>query len=137
MSHKQFCIECNTEMYQPASSEAFCPNRDCASDAANLKRSQVIGNPSLSLQAAIGEYQARKARSSHPVGSFDKAGRWYPDGAEKQGCCERIRTPSRAWPNSLNSHCRSVDHIATLYRVNVSDLRKAINAVKKAAAKAA
>lgn len=77
------------------------------------------------LARATREYLARQSRASHPDGRFDKGGRWFPSGSEEQICCRSIRTPSRAWPNSLNKHCRSIDHVANLFGVDAKELRRA------------
>lgn len=78
------------------------------------------------LESAIEEYISRKDRTSHPEGAFDKQGRWYPSEAERCGCCDTVRSPSRAYPYSYMLHCRTVGHIANLYGVPVTDLRKAV-----------
>jgi len=80
------------------------------------------------LQAALQEYQNRQARASHPDGTFDKAQRWYPSEEEHQPCCAVIRSPSRAWPYTLNKHCRSIEHVAHLYNVDAPALRKLVRA---------
>jgi hypothetical protein len=59
-------------------------------------------------------FQRRKSRAEHPTGKFDKQSRWYPDAAEHQECCDRVRKPSAAWPYSLMVHCRTKKHIARL-----------------------
>lgn len=59
------------------------------------------------------KYKARQSRSEHPSGTFDKAGRWYPDSQEKCSCCN-VRQPSRAYPYSLLLHCRTKKHITNL-----------------------
>lgn len=83
------------------------------------------------LNAALETFFAREARREHPSGSFDKASRWFPDAAEQQNCCHLIRQPTRAWPHSLNKHCRTAEHVANLYNVDAKALRKAINAQRK------
>lgn len=85
------------------------------------------------LENAAQEYIARKNRTSHPAGNFDKAGRWEPDDEEHCECCNYIRTPSRAYPFSYMTHCRTLDHIAHLYKVDKSDLRKQVSAMQKTA----
>jgi hypothetical protein len=85
------------------------------------------------IEEALQEYMDRQSRRHHPRGTFDKAGRWYPDAAEEQACCGKIRTPSRAYPYSYMTHCRTAEHVAALYGVDVKDLRKAIRQSKKAA----
>jgi hypothetical protein len=43
------------------------------------------------------------------VGRQDNVGRWYPK--EPKDCCKSIREPSRAYPYSLWTHCKSNRHI--------------------------
>lgn len=76
------------------------------------------------LQMAINEYQDRKSRLVNPDGTFDNAGRWYPSDEEKCKCCQSVREPSARYPYSLIKHCRTTNHIANLYDVNVKDMRK-------------
>ncbi len=75
---------------------------------------------------AAKEYIDRQNRNSHPNGKFDNGMRWFPANEEHRSCCNHIRYPSRAYPFSLNKHCRSIEHIANLYSVNTKDLRKAV-----------
>lgn len=82
-------------------------------------------------QIAAKEYQNRQERKTHPQGTFDKAGRWYPDEEEHCNCCNAIRSPSRAYPYSYMTHCRTKQHVANLYGVSVAE----INAVLKAKTK--
>ena len=81
--------------------------------------------PEVVLQAAY-EYICRQERRTHPAGKFDRGGRWYPTDDEEQKCCASIRQPSRAWPYTLMTHCRSLPHIAALYGVDPKELRRAI-----------
>jgi hypothetical protein len=89
------------------------------------------------LQNAIAMYQARQDRTQHPAGKFDKAGRWHPSDAEQQTCCDSIRYPSRAYPYSYMTHCRTVEHIANLCGVDPKEPRRAVNAIRKAKKQAA
>lgn len=66
-------------------------------------------------------YESRKTRNSHPDGTFDNGGRWYPSESEHCPCCESIRGPSRNWPYSLMVHCRSKKHIKNLVAKQMSD----------------
>jgi hypothetical protein len=61
-------------------------------------------------------YKARQLRLQHPDGRFDDGGRWYPSSREFCSCCKDIRRPSRAYPMSLNIHCRTRKHIESLKR---------------------
>lgn len=75
------------------------------------------------LRQAVGMYRDRKARRTHPDGSFDKHGRWYPSSSERQACCDSIRSPSVSYPYSLMLHCRTVDHIARRHGLDPGLLR--------------
>lgn len=88
------------------------------------------------MQQAVDTYLARKDRTAHPAGSFDKAGRWFPTEAETCGCCNAVREPSRAYPYSLMTHCRSIGHVACLFGVDETELRRAVRTARppKAAA---
>lgn len=73
------------------------------------------------LITAAREFISLKNRNTHPAGSFDNAGRWYP--ARHLACCDSIRSPSCSYPMSYMVHCRSAGHVATAHGVDVSDLR--------------
>jgi hypothetical protein len=75
------------------------------------------------LEQAYQTFKTRQDRSEHPDGKFDRGGRWYPSEDEEQACCGRIRSPSRAYPYSLMTHCRTLRHVAKLYSVKESELR--------------
>ena len=66
----------------------------------------------MSLEALITYYKDSRPSRFSPYGKFDSGNRWYPDNdAERCSCCENIRKPSRAYPFSLLTHCRSQKHI--------------------------
>jgi hypothetical protein len=75
------------------------------------------------LQAAYEAYVARQDRSQHPDGRCDSGGRWYPSESEQQACCRGIRSPSRSYPWSLMTHCRTLDHVAHLHGLDPAELR--------------
>jgi len=77
------------------------------------------------VDQAAREYIARRDRRKHPLGHFDGGGRWYPSEDETRSCCATIRAPSRRWPYSLMLHCRTIRHVAALYGVEASDVRRA------------
>ena len=77
------------------------------------------------LVTAVEMYTRRQMRLAHPDGAFDRKGRWYPSESEQRPCCAGIRSPSAAWPHSLNKHCRSVEHVAALTGVEAKALRRA------------
>lgn len=70
-------------------------------------------------------YSARKERDSHPEGTFDNAGRWYPSDREWQECCGHVRSPTRAFPYSYMTHCRTAEHAANRFGVDVKEVRRA------------
>ena len=82
------------------------------------------------LDKAAREYLARQARESHPKGEFDNAQRFYPSQQEHQDCCDDIRPPSRTYPFSLIKHCRSIEHVANLFEVDVTELRHRVRELK-------
>ena len=83
------------------------------------------------ILSAAKEFLGLKERKTHPVGCRDKSGRWHPDDSERQACCSFIRQPSRSWPNSLQAHCRTAEHVAEKHGVSASDVRKAAHLLKK------
>ena len=89
------------------------------------------------MESAVRDYLARKNRTAHPDGEFDKRGRWYPDAHEQRECCSGISQPTASYPYPLMIHCRTVEHVATLHGVDVSSLRRASLAIAKAKSKTA
>lgn len=73
------------------------------------------------LFAAL-EYYQRDMRYSHPDGKFD-SGKWYPADTESCDCCKSIRAPSRSYPFSFMTHCRTLKHVANLYLANPTEVR--------------
>jgi hypothetical protein len=72
--------------------------------------------------AAAYLYLDRKARVSHPDGNFEHGKKWYPSAAERCWQCAYIREPSRSWPFSILTHCRSAEHIASTHSVDAKEL---------------
>ena len=83
------------------------------------------------VEQAAREFLDRKARTEHPAGSFDNAGRWYPDDAERCTWCDTIREPSINYPYSLMVHCRTADHIAARMDVDPGDVRRRARQIVK------
>ena len=86
----------------------------------------VLDQFNLASPIAKGAHEAklRESRARHPDGKFDKGGRWYPSVEEEQACCVGIRAPSRSWQYSLMLHCRSINHVATLFGVSTLNLKR-------------
>lgn len=82
------------------------------------------------IQEIAKTYWRRRFHLENPSGHFNRGGRWFPDAREEAECCAHIRPPSRAYPYSLMQHCRSLKHLAMLYRIEPKALRKAAKAVR-------
>lgn len=82
------------------------------------------------IRQAAEEYINRRDRTSHPDGHTDRGGRWYPSDSECCHCCANVRTPSRSWPWSYMTHCRTIGHVANLYGVPVADVRRAVREIE-------
>lgn len=80
------------------------------------------------LRRVVGHYFDLQSRKAHPLGEFDNAKRWTPHTPLE--CCQGIRTPSRSWPYSLLTHCRSSVHVASENGYDVRTLQAAIRRVK-------
>lgn len=89
------------------------------------------------LETAARVFIARRDRTAHPSGTFDKGGRWYPSEAEQCDCCHAVRSPSRAHPYSYMVHCRTMAHVANLHGVDVKDLRREVKRIEGKAAQPA
>lgn len=79
---------------------------------------------------AVDEFLVRQSRRRHPDGTFDSAQRWYPSAGERCGCCEGIRSPSRAHPYSYMVHCRTAAHVAQLYGIPVEIIRYVVREMR-------
>ncbi len=67
------------------------------------------------VQAAVRRSLRRQTGRERPRGTWDMAGRFWPDRwDEERPCCRRVRRPSRAWPLSLWRHCHTAEHVAEL-----------------------
>lgn len=82
--------------------------------------------PTPEAQAVLKRYDALQSRNAHPAGTFDSAGRWYPD--QEYACCSGIRSPSRAYPYSRMVHCRTLQHV--LHEMGVADNVEVVREVK-------
>lgn len=56
-------------------------------------------------------YEAVRDRRIDPEGKFDNGGRWYPSDEEDCGVSRVIRSPSRSWPYSYLTACRTRKHV--------------------------
>ena len=99
------------------------------------KRSQAVTFKSEEEEAQAREagleFVARELKLHHPNGTFDDGGRFYPSEQEWRDCCANIRQPSRAFPYSLMTHCRTAKHLAKLYGVGEAGLRAEAEKVRQ------
>lgn len=79
---------------------------------------------SAEVLEAAKEFLARRDRRHHPAGERDNAKRFYPSAGERQSCCAAIRSPSRSFPFSYLTHCRSAEHVAHLFGVDLLLLKR-------------
>ena len=93
--------------------------------SAELKRLTSLA-PTKAVHDAAHQYIRLKRRQEHPAGRFDNAGRFYP---KCQYACCNVRPPSRAFPNSLMKHARSLEHVAHAHGIpdRVLDIRRYAN----------
>ena len=88
------------------------------------------------LEQAVACYRARRDRAEHPKGEFsgprnDRA--WKIDPSERQPCCASAKPSDLGGRQKfighwLNQHCRSIEHVASLFGVAPDDLRSALKA---------
>ena len=78
---------------------------------------------------AAREYVTLQSRQTHPVGTFDNAGRWFPSVA----CRCAVLHPSRAYPYSLLVHMRTAQHVAEVRGVNRARLLAAARTISATA----
>ena len=83
------------------------------------------------LKEAALETLRRRDRLSHPEGRPDNGGRWHPSDNEWSDCCDAIRSPTRTWPWSLMTHCRTANHVANKTGYDIKTLRWAIRRLQK------
>ena len=79
------------------------------------------------LAEAAVSFTRRQLGSEQPEGKFDNAKRWYPSDYERRDCCESLRSPSRSYPFSIMTHCRTLRHVANLHGVEKKQLKKIID----------
>ncbi len=95
-------------------------------DEADESAPAVEGRLLLALEALI----ARGSRAQGPEGDWIQ-GLWYPSPSERRPCCEGL-LPTPGNKQALESHCRSAIHVAALFEVPVTDLRRAFRLARRA-----
>ena len=79
--------------------------------------------PAQAVLDAAQQFIARRDRLEHPGGEIDNAKRFWPADDERCACCDSIRSPSRAYPWSYMTHCRTAEHVAALHDVDAKAVR--------------
>ncbi len=79
------------------------------------------------LSMAARTYIGRRDGYESPAGDFQSGPKWFPSEAERCWCCDFIREPSWRWPDSLDKHCRTYDHVARLLKVDKAALRREVS----------
>ena len=82
----------------------------------NTLRTLTSAQSIPALMAAI-LFILRRDRDEHPCGQFDNAGRWYAKGRDYE-VLARCRAPSRAFPWSQMSSCRTLRHCCRYYDIH-------------------
>ncbi len=71
-------------------------------------------------------YEMLKNRQIHPSGEFDKGGRFYAQHDD----LINVRTPSRAWPFSHMTACRTLKYVKAVCEKfqckNIDELKSAV-----------
>jgi hypothetical protein len=77
----------------------------------------------MTPEETAAEYLKMQGRVLHPYGQRDGAGRWYPVEKERASCCGNVRQPTRAYPWTLMTHCRTLKHVCTLHGQDIKKVR--------------
>lgn len=116
-------MENPTDINEPAPAPAGTSSKIVAASAtvafkADKKKMRKINR-------AAQRYLRRRDRDEHPEGRTDNAGRWYPAESEKFDASHH-RFPSRYWPWSYMTACRTIAHCAMLEGIPelLSEVRK-------------
>ncbi len=75
------------------------------------------------LRQAVEELLLRKQRIRHPEGEW-REGLWFPSNQERRSCC--VQRPTAANRQALESHCRTQNHVAALFEVQLGELKAVV-----------
>lgn len=78
------------------------------------------------LALAVKTFLARELRQASPEGDWQE-GIWLPASQERRACCEEI-VPTPANRQALEAHCRTILHVAALFEVPATLLKRAVRA---------
>ncbi len=88
--------------------------------------------PEERLPLAVRTFLAREKRQEGPEGEWQD-GIWLPSSSERRACCEEI-VPTGANKQALEAHCRTIVHVAALFDVPATVLKRAVRAEREQAA---
>ena len=95
----------------------------------NSTANKPANDPST-ITAAI-RFLMRQSRKERPDGKTDRAGRFYPSESEKCDCCNGLSSPTRAYPMTLLSHCRTAKHVSRKYNVDTKAMREMVKFIEE------
>ncbi|HEV7667289.1 MAG TPA: hypothetical protein VGS22_02115 [Thermoanaerobaculia bacterium] len=76
------------------------------------------------MALAVETFLARELRQTSPDGDWQE-GIWLPAPEERRACCEEI-APTAANKQALEAHCRTILHVAALFDVPATVLKRAV-----------
>ncbi len=80
------------------------------------------------MERAVHTFLQRESRSESPAGEWQE-GIWQPAPAERRSCCDEI-APTPGNKQALEAHCRTILHIAALFDVPATGLKRAVRAAR-------
>ena len=80
------------------------------------------------MKNAVEASLRRESRSESPVGEWQE-GIWRPAKEEERACCGEV-APTPGNKQALEAHCRTIVHIAALFEVPATDLKRAVRAAR-------
>lgn len=95
-------------------------------DTANV--TEPNGDVGARLARAVETFLLREARSESPAGEWQE-GIWRPASEEQKACCLAI-APTPGNKQALEAHCRTILHVAALFDVRATDLKRAVRAAR-------
>ncbi len=83
------------------------------------------------IEQAVEAYLRRESRSESPLGDWQE-GIWRPAPLERRACCDEI-APAPGNKQALEAHCRTILHVAALFEVPATELKRAVRAARGSA----
>lgn len=104
---------------------------------ASRRDKRAVGKPATGsnsevddcLTQAVETFLARELRQASPSGDWQE-GVWLPAAEERRACCEEI-APTSANKQALEAHCRTILHVAALFGIPATVLKRAVRAERE------